>query len=90
MPQPNQFEYLDTSEILALQEALQNASLMSGLKKVLGFDERYHAESMRNEALAADPNVHRIVQFAAQSRAAAEFLMTLRTRIQQLTKTQRT
>lgn len=89
MAQPTQPEMLTASELLALREGLANATLVSGLRKIFGFDNRMHFESMKNEALSTEPNLNRIIQFAAQGRAAMEFEVTIRERMNVLTPKQR-
>jgi hypothetical protein len=89
MAQPSPFDMLNTAELLALREALMNESLMSGLRKIFDFDHRLHSESMENEALSVEPNVHRIIQFASKSRSAQEIFITIKARMHTLTPQQR-
>jgi hypothetical protein len=85
VPHPTQPEILTTPELLALREMLANETLVIALRKVLAYDNRVQAESMENEALTAEPNTNRIIQYAARSRTSREFLETLKRRIEALT-----
>ena len=89
MAEITQADMLTAAELLALRDALMNEPLVSALQKVFHFDGKMHSESMENEALAAEPNVNRIIQSAARSRSSRELLMTLKTRMGTLTPKQR-
>ena len=85
MAQPNPSELLTGAELQALNEAFHNDALMSGLRKLMGWESVIQGESMENEALTPNPNVGRIIQYAARKRAAREFQQILQGRISVLT-----
>lgn len=85
MPQPTKHEFLEAHELLALREALANPSFVSGLQKTQAYEAKIYTESMENEALNPEPNTHRLVQYAARSRSAKEFISNLKNRIETLT-----
>lgn len=78
-------EYLTASELLALNEMFGNGALMDALGKIFHHDSRVHAESLKNEALAGEPNAFRMAQAAARQRAAEEWRSTIERRMKALT-----
>ena len=89
MPTPKKDELLTLEELTALRDALGSVVFVNALTKVCRYDARVHAESMENEALAPTPNTSLIIQYAARSRHANEYISSLKRRIDALTVKQR-
>jgi hypothetical protein len=89
MAAPSTHEILTATENMAVREMLGNEALMSGLRKIFAFDAKFHAESLENEALSAQPNTHIMIQHSSRCRSAREFVTTIKTRLEGLTVKQR-
>lgn len=85
MPRLSPADMLTTPEVLALREALSREDFVIGFSKVLAYDARLQADGMKDEALKAEPNLERIVQFASRMQVAQEFVTMLKNRIEALT-----
>lgn len=89
MAAPNALEILTGVESVEVRHALNNEVLMSGLRKIFAFEAKFQAESIENEALSAQPNTNLMIQHAARTRAAREFVATIKSRLEALTVRQR-
>lgn len=89
MATPTQSEMLTGAEAHELTQMFANEVLMSGLQKVLNWEQKLQHESTENEALKADPNIYRILQSASRARTAREFFDNLKARMTALIVRQR-
>lgn len=89
MAQPSTFDILTGAESMAVREMLGNELVMNGLRKIFAFDAKFHAESLENEALSAQPNTHIMIQHSSRCRSAREFVTTIKMRLETLTVKQR-
>lgn len=84
MPQPNDNDFLTLEERHIIHEALANEVLMSGLVKIMRFQERDYDERARAELLKRAPDFYEAVRHSTRAEAAREHIGILKDRVKLL------